>query len=79
MYNPDPKFIPIQLKKLTVPIKKEKKETEKKKTKDRKQKKGTEKTKQKKSPKEESCRVEVAIKEGGARRASGLEEHPQKL
>ena len=46
MYNPDPKFIPIQLKKLTVPIKKEKKETEKKKTKDRKQKKGTEKTKQ---------------------------------
>ena len=53
MYNPDPKFIPIQLKKLTVPIKKEKKETEKKKTKDRKQKKGTEKTKQKKSPKEE--------------------------
>ena len=52
-YNPDPKFIPIQLKKLTVPIKKEKKETEKKKTKDRKQKKGTEKTKQKKSPKEE--------------------------
>jgi hypothetical protein len=53
IYNPDPKFIPIKLKKLTVPIKKEKKETEKKKTKNRKQKKGTEKTKQKKSPKEE--------------------------
>jgi hypothetical protein len=53
IYNPDPKFVPITQKKLTVPIKKEKKETEKKKTKDRKQTKGTEKTKQKKSPKEE--------------------------